>query len=121
MQREDLAVTHELSHGVTQYSANLAYDGQSGALNESISDVFGALVEQHAKGQSAAEASWLIGEGLFTDQVQGSALRSMQAVAANDTGLARGIVITIALGFVVINLLVDILYLILNPRLRGGH
>ena len=72
-------IGHELSHGVTQYSANLAYDGQSGALNESVSDVFGALVEQHAKNQSAAEASWLIGEGLFTDQVQGSALRSMKA------------------------------------------
>ena len=72
-------IGHELSHGVTQYSANLTYDGQSGALNESISDVFGALVEQHAKGQSVADASWLIGEGLFTDQVEGSALRSMKA------------------------------------------
>lgn len=72
-------IGHELSHGVTQYSADLAYDGQSGALNESVSDVFGALVEQYAKGQSAPEASWLIGEGLFTDQVQGNALRSMKA------------------------------------------
>ena len=31
---------HELTHGVTQYTANLSYEGQSGALNESISDVF---------------------------------------------------------------------------------
>jgi Zn-dependent metalloprotease len=72
-------IGHELAHGVTQYTADLVYEGQSGALNESISDVFGALVEQHARGQSAAEASWLIGEGLFTDQVEGSALRSMKA------------------------------------------
>jgi Zn-dependent metalloprotease len=72
-------IGHELTHGVTQYTANLAYAGQSGALNESISDVFGALVEQHALGQSAARASWLIGAGLFTKAVQGSALRSMKA------------------------------------------
>lgn len=71
-------IGHELSHGVTQYTANLTYQGQSGALNESVSDVFGALVEQHARSQSAAEASWLIGEGLFTDQVEGNALRSMK-------------------------------------------
>ena len=72
-------IGHELTHGVTQYSANLTYEGQSGALNESISDVFGALVEQYSLGQSADEASWLIGAGLFTDQVQGTALRSMKA------------------------------------------
>ena len=72
-------IGHELAHGVTQYSANLAYKGQSGALNESVSDVFGALVEQRALGQSVSEASWLIGVGLFTDEVEGSALRSMKA------------------------------------------
>jgi len=72
-------IAHELTHGVTQYSANLAYQGQSGALNESVSDVFGALVEQYAAGQNTQAASWLIGEGLFTDQVQGQALRSMKA------------------------------------------
>ncbi len=72
-------IGHELAHGVTQYSANLAYKGQSGALNESVSDVFGALVEQRALGQSVTEASWLIGVGLFTDEVEGSALRSMKA------------------------------------------
>lgn len=72
-------IGHELAHGVTQFSAGLAYRNQAGALNESLSDVFGALVEQYVKQQSAAEASWLIGEGLFTDQVQGQALRSMKA------------------------------------------
>ncbi len=72
-------IAHELTHGVTQFTANLAYRGQSGALNESLSDVFGALVEQRFRGQSASEASWLIGEGLFTDQVEGRALRSMRA------------------------------------------
>jgi Zn-dependent metalloprotease len=72
-------IGHELTHGVTQYTAGLEYQGQSGALNESISDVFGALVEQYSLGQSTSEASWLIGEGLFTDEVEGSALRSMKA------------------------------------------
>ena len=72
-------IAHELTHGVTQYSANLAYQGQSGALNESVSDVFGALVEQYATGQDVHSASWLIGAGLFTEQVQGQALRSMKA------------------------------------------
>jgi Zn-dependent metalloprotease len=72
-------IGHELAHGVTQYSAALAYRNQAGALNESMSDVFGALVEQYVRNQSAAEASWLIGEGLFTAEVQGSALRSMKA------------------------------------------
>ncbi|HEV7812441.1 MAG TPA: M4 family metallopeptidase, partial [Leifsonia sp.] len=72
-------VGHELTHGVTQYSANLAYQGQSGALNESVSDVFGALVEQRALGHTADEADWLIGRGVFTPVVDGMALRSMKA------------------------------------------
>ncbi len=84
-------IGHELAHGVTQFTANLAYQGQSGAINESLSDVFGSLVEQHARGQSTAEAGWLIGAGLFTDQVQGVALRSMKApgTAYNDDVLGR--------------------------------
>ena len=72
-------IGHELAHGVTQYTAALEYQGQSGALNESISDVFGALVEQHSLDQTVEQASWLIGEGLFTDEVEGVALRSLKA------------------------------------------
>ncbi|WP_242090934.1 M4 family metallopeptidase [Curtobacterium sp. DN_7.5] len=72
-------IGHELAHGVTQYTADLTYQGQSGALNESISDVFGSLVLQYARRQTAEQASWLIGEGLFTPRVQGVALRSMRA------------------------------------------
>lgn len=72
-------IGHELTHGVTEHTAALRYAGQSGALNESISDVFGSLVEQYARSQTAATASWLIGEGLFTDAVQGAALRSLKA------------------------------------------
>ncbi|MFD1213235.1 M4 family metallopeptidase [Arthrobacter sp. GCM10027362] len=71
-------IGHELTHGVTQYTANFAYQGQSGALNESVSDVFACLVEQYALRQTAQEAGWLIGEGLFTDRVNGVALRSLK-------------------------------------------
>ncbi|KAA0961789.1 M4 family metallopeptidase [Microbacterium sp. ANT_H45B] len=70
-------IGHELAHGVVQYTANLEYQGQPGALNESIADVFGALTEQFLLEQSAAEATWLIGAEIFTDAVEGSALRSM--------------------------------------------
>ncbi|MFE2581812.1 M4 family metallopeptidase [Streptomyces sp. NPDC059378] len=72
-------IGHELTHGVTQYTANLAYTGQSGALNEHLSDVFGSLVEQYAKGETAEQANWLIGEELLRPDVQGVALRSMKA------------------------------------------
>jgi Zn-dependent metalloprotease len=72
-------IGHELAHGVTARTANLAYAGQSGALNESISDVFGSMVKQYHLGQTAQEADWLIGEGLYTKNVKGAALRSMKA------------------------------------------
>lgn len=71
-------IGHELAHGVTQYEANLVYRSQPGALNESFSDVFGSLVKQHIRGQTADQADWLIGEGLFTPNVNGVALRSMK-------------------------------------------
>lgn len=72
-------IGHELAHGVTENTADLVYTGQSGALNESMSDVFGSLVKQRDLGQAADEADWLIGAGLFTARVQGTALRSMRA------------------------------------------
>jgi Zn-dependent metalloprotease len=72
-------IGHELTHGVTEIEAALVYQGQSGALNESVSDVFGSLVKQHQLGQSADQADWLIGRGLFTGNVHGVALRSMRA------------------------------------------
>ncbi|HEX9160584.1 MAG TPA: M4 family metallopeptidase [Thermoanaerobaculia bacterium] len=72
-------IGHELTHGVTQYSANLAYEAQSGALNEHFSDVFGILTKQYALKQTAAKSNWLIGEGLLTSRVHGVAIRSMKA------------------------------------------
>jgi len=72
-------IGHELSHGVIQFEADLLYQGQPGALNESYADIFGSLIKQYRKRQTAEEADWLIGAGLFTKKVKGQALRSMKA------------------------------------------
>jgi Zn-dependent metalloprotease len=68
---------HEFTHAVTERTAGLTYSGQSGALNESVSDVFGSCVKQRLLGQSADQADWLIGQGLLLPGVQGRALRDM--------------------------------------------
>ena len=74
-------IGHELTHGVTQYTAHLAYHNQSGALNESISDVFGSMVKQKMLNQTADTADWLIGDGLLIPKtgVNRTALRSLKA------------------------------------------
>jgi hypothetical protein len=54
-------IAHELTHGVTQHAAALGYSGQTGALNEHLSDAFGIMVKQYTLGQTADESDWLIG------------------------------------------------------------
>lgn len=66
-------VAHELTHGVTGFSAALVYQDEPGALNESFSDIFGTAVEFYARPN---DADWLMGEEL------GSALRSMSNPSA---------------------------------------
>ncbi|WP_119729477.1 M4 family metallopeptidase [Thermomonospora amylolytica] len=82
---------HELVHGVTQHTAALEYYGQSGALNESVSDVFGSLVKQWHLRQTADEADWIIGAGLLGPDVNGVGLRSMKepGTAYDDPRLGR--------------------------------
>ena len=70
-------IGHELTHGVTEHEAGLQYLNQSGALNESVSDVFGSLVKQYKLGQAADQADWLIGADLVKPGFPGKALRSM--------------------------------------------
>jgi len=70
---------HEFTHAVTEHTAGLVYSGQSGALNESLSDVFAACLKQRLLGQTAEAADWLIGEGLFLPGVEARALRDMRA------------------------------------------
>ena len=73
-------IGHELTHGVTEDEAGLIYAYQAGALNKSLSDVFGSLIKQSDPGrlQKADEADWLIGAGLLASGVQGVALASMK-------------------------------------------
>ncbi len=71
-------IGHELAHGVTEHTAGLMYSGQSGALNESVSDVFGSLVKQFTLEQDAASADWLVGADLLAPGVKGRALRDMR-------------------------------------------
>ncbi len=59
----DDVVGHELTHGVTQYTSNLFYYYQSGAINESFSDVFGEFIDQtNGRGTDTAGVRWQMGE-----------------------------------------------------------
>ena len=72
----DDVVAHELSHGFTNYSSNLFYYYQSGAINESMSDVFGELVDlTDGAGTDTPAARWQIGEDLPPEL---GAIRSMK-------------------------------------------
>jgi Zn-dependent metalloprotease len=73
-------IAHELTHGVTESMAGLEYHNQSGALNESFSDVFGSLVKQYSNNpkQNVNQADWLIGNDILAPGVRGVALRSMK-------------------------------------------
>ena len=62
---------HEIGHAVTTYTANLIYRNESGALNESFSDIFGNSIEFENK----SNASWKIGEEMTPN---GSGIRNMQ-------------------------------------------
>ena len=69
-------IGHELTHGVIDYEAELKYENQSGALNESFADVFGILVKQWANKIEARKSDWLIGKNILKGR---NALRSMKA------------------------------------------
>lgn len=71
-------IGHELTHGITEDESHLHYSFQPGAVNESLSDIFGVLVAQYAMNQTADKADWLIGAGLLTKRVNGKAIRSMK-------------------------------------------
>ncbi len=88
---DDDVIGHELTHGVTQYTAKLQYSGQTGALNEHISDAFGIMVKQFKLGLTAKQSDWLIGAGLLAKGVRGKAIRSMAApgTAYDDPRLGR--------------------------------
>jgi Zn-dependent metalloprotease len=70
-------IGHELTHGVTEYEANLDYENQAGALNESFSDIFGIMIKQRFYNQDVKKSDWLIGEKVLIGPRY--ALRSLKA------------------------------------------
>lgn len=63
---------HEMTHAVTQFSAGLIYQGESGAINESFSDIFGISIELYA-GKDTKNDIWMLGDELYSH----GSLRSM--------------------------------------------
>lgn len=77
-------VGHEMTHGITERSAGLTYSDQSGALNESMSDVMGVLIETYDKYDvknggtwTFNAADWVVGDDVYTPGTPGDALRSL--------------------------------------------
>ncbi|WP_290780018.1 M4 family metallopeptidase [Exiguobacterium sp. UBA5002] len=71
-------VAHELTHAVTEYTAGLVYQNESGAINEAVSDIMGTVAEYTV----GSNFDWLVGEDIYTPGVNGDALRSMSNPAA---------------------------------------
>ncbi|MEW5877482.1 MAG: M4 family metallopeptidase [Acidobacteriota bacterium] len=75
-------VAHELTHAVTDRTAGLAYQNDSGALNEAMSDIFGAATEAYSAGGISSN-TWKIGEACYTPATAGDALRYMNNPTAD--------------------------------------
>lgn len=71
-------IGHEMTHAITEHTSPLDYQGQPGALNEHVSDVFGIMVKQKLQNEKSDKADWLIGEDCILPGVKGVALRSMK-------------------------------------------
>jgi len=71
-------VGHELTHGVQSFTSNLRYFRQSGALNEHFADVFGILIGQWKNGETAANASWVVGAGVLVPAPTRRGIRDME-------------------------------------------
>jgi Zn-dependent metalloprotease len=69
-------VGHELSHGVVQHTCALEYEGEAGALNEHFADVFGMLVRQFRRKETAAGSDWLVGREILVPAATRKAIRS---------------------------------------------
>ncbi|MFY0578316.1 M4 family metallopeptidase [Cystobacter fuscus] len=80
--------THELTHAVTSSESNLTYSGESGGLNEAMSDIFGAYCESYASGTWATtNAVFMVGDDIWTPATPGDALRYMYDPAKDGTSL----------------------------------
>ncbi|MQR95975.1 peptidase M4 family protein [Fictibacillus phosphorivorans] len=82
---------HEMTHGVISKTANLTYQGESGAINESLADIFGALSEMHSHGLTSP-SEWELGEDIYTPNVPGDGgLRSMSNPKSRKLPAAYGL------------------------------
>jgi vibriolysin len=80
--------THELTHAVTENESNLTYSGESGGLNEALSDIFGAYCESYASGTwSTSNAVFMVGDDIWTPATPNDALRYMYDPAKDGTSL----------------------------------
>ncbi|QRK09717.1 M4 family metallopeptidase [Archangium violaceum] len=86
---KDLDVTvHELTHAVTEHESNLIYSGQSGGLNESMSDIFAGVCESYFTGTWATTPDiFMIGEDIWTPATPNDALRYMDDPAKDGDSL----------------------------------
>jgi len=75
-------VAHELTHAVTSSESNLVYSYESGALNEAMSDIFGAACESWSNSWVVNANTWKLGEDIYTPGTPGDALRFMDDPAA---------------------------------------
>jgi len=75
-------VAHELTHAVTQNTADLNYSYESGAVNEATSDIMGASCEEWVDG-SVNSDTWKMGEDIYTPGTSGDALRYLNDPAAD--------------------------------------
>ncbi len=71
-------VGHELTHGVVSFTSNLTYRAESGALNEHFADVFGILVRQWKKGETALKANWVVGADIIKPAATRRGIRDME-------------------------------------------
>lgn len=74
-------IGHELTHGVTQHSLQLAYSGDAGGLNESMSDCFGSMFRQWRANQTVAKADWLIGSDILGPTAKAKGLTCLRNMA----------------------------------------
>jgi Zn-dependent metalloprotease len=71
-------VGHELTHGVVTHTCNLQYQDESGALNEHLADVMGALVSQWRARQTTKQAAWTIGAEIMGPGTTAKCLRTFK-------------------------------------------
>lgn len=77
-------IGHELTHGVTQHSLQLAYSGDAGGLNESMSDCFGSMFRQWEAKQDVAHADWLIGTDIIGPVAKSRGITCLRNMAKPD-------------------------------------